>query len=92
MTGYDGIEISAISGMCDHLDLNRWRKQMPEIKSLVTDHGLELLSIEHARLDRGRIQQAFEAAAELEIPFVNFGPGGESRENCSLADRIEELA
>lgn len=26
MAGYDGIEISAIKGMCEHLDLDRWRE------------------------------------------------------------------
>ena len=27
LAGYDGIEISAIKGMCEHLDLDRWQEQ-----------------------------------------------------------------
>ena len=32
--GYDGIELSAIKGMCEHLDLDNWQTQKNEIKEL----------------------------------------------------------
>ena len=32
--GYDGVELSAIKGMCEHLDLDNWRTQADTIKSL----------------------------------------------------------
>ena len=31
MAGYDGVEMSAIKGMCEHLELDRWREQAAEI-------------------------------------------------------------
>ena len=34
MAGYDGIEISAIEGMSEHLVLDRWQKVAPEVKRL----------------------------------------------------------
>ena len=32
LSGYDGIEISAISGMSEHLVLDRWQEIAPDIK------------------------------------------------------------
>jgi len=76
--GYDGVEISAISGMCEHLILDGWRSQAAELKQIVSDNGLEFLSMEEAALDEDRLMKAFEAGAELGIPIVNIGPGGKS--------------
>jgi sugar phosphate isomerase/epimerase len=76
--GYDGVEISAISGMCEHLILDGWRSQAAELKQIVSDNGLEFLSMEEAALDEDRLIKAFEAGAELGIPIVNIGPGGKS--------------
>ncbi len=76
LAGFDGIEMSAIKGMCEHLDLDRWREQASEIKQIVQDNGLELLSMEEAALDEDRLKKAFEAGAEIGIPVVNIGPGG----------------
>ncbi len=78
MAGYDGVEISAIKGMCEHLELERWREQASDLKQIVADHGLEFLSMEEASLDEERLLLAFEAAAEIGIPVVNVGPGGKS--------------
>lgn len=78
MAGYDGIEISAIKGMCEHLELDRWREQASELKQIVSDNGLEFLSMEEAALDEDRLMKAFEAGAEIGIPVVNIGPGGAS--------------
>ena len=76
--GYDGVELSAIKGMCEHLELDRWREQVDEIKVLAQRYGLELLSMEEAGLDTERLTMAFEAAEALGIPVVNIGPGGKS--------------
>jgi len=73
---YDGIELSAIKGMCEHLNLDNWKAQEQDIKAMAADHKLELLSMEEAALDEQRLTLAFEAAAALGIPVVNIGPGG----------------
>jgi sugar phosphate isomerase/epimerase len=78
MAGYDGIEISAIAGMCEHLRLDQWKSQASELKQIVSDNGLEFLSMEEAALDEDRLMNAFEAGAEIGIPVVNIGPGGAS--------------
>ena len=78
MAGYDGVEISAIKGMCEHLDLDRWREQAGELKQIAADSGLEFLSMEEAGLDEVRLMKAFEAGSEIGIPVVNVGPGGKS--------------
>ncbi len=78
LAGYDGIELSAIKGMCEHLALDRWREQVPGIRAAAADNGLKLLSIEEAALDPARLLPAFEAAESLGIPVVNVGPGGTS--------------
>lgn len=78
MAGYDGVEVSAIKGMCEHLELERWREQAGDLQQIAADHGLEFLSMEEASLDEERLLLAFEAAAEMGIPVVNVGPGGKS--------------
>jgi len=96
--GYDGIELSAIKGMCEHLNLDTWRQDAPAIKQLAADHGLELLAMEEAALDPERLAKAFEAAAELGIPVVNIGPGGKSdveedfRRSVELIAKMADLA
>ena len=76
--GYDGVEISAIKGMCEHLDLDNWKAQAKELKQIVADNGLEFLSMEEAALDEDRLMKAFEAGVEIGIPVINIGPGGAS--------------
>ena len=76
--GYDGVEISAIKGMCEHIDLDNWKAQAKELKQIVSDNGLEFLSMEEAALDEERLIKAFEAGAEIGIPVINIGPGGKS--------------
>jgi sugar phosphate isomerase/epimerase len=76
--GYDGIELSAIKGMCEHLDLDNWRGQAQMIKGLAAEHKLALLSMEVASLDEARLEKAFDAGRELGVPVVNIGPGGKS--------------
>jgi sugar phosphate isomerase/epimerase len=76
--GYDGVEISAIKGMCEHLCLDNWRAQAKELKQISADLKLPFLSMEEAGLDEDRLMTAYEAGAEIGIPIVNIGPGGKS--------------
>lgn len=76
--GFDGIEISAIKPMCEHLVLDTWKDQAAELKHIVEDNSIEFLSMEEAKLDEERLMRAFEAGAEIGIPVVNVGPGGKS--------------
>lgn len=92
LAGYDGVEISAIKGMCEHLELDRWREQSSELKKIVSDNGLEFLSMEVAALNEERLMKAFEAGAEIGIPVVNVGSGGKSGVEEDLRRSIEMLA
>ena len=76
--GYDGVEIAAIKGMCEHLELDRWREQANELKQIAADNGLEFLSSEVASLEEDRLMKAFEAGAGIGIPVMNVGSGGQS--------------
>ena len=91
MAGYDGIELSAIEGMSEHLVLSRWREVAPQIKSLAQTYGLELLAMEQPSQVTSVMEQAFQAAAEIGIPIVNCGPGGKSDDAESLQMTIDVL-
>ena len=91
LAGYDGVELSAIDGMSEHLVLDRWRELAPEIKRLSAEYGLELLAIEQPSLAPATMEQAFKAASELGVPIVNCGPGGKSGDEASLRASIESL-
>ena len=91
LAGYDGLEISAIKGMCEHLDLDHYRDQKNEILEVMAETGLKLLSAEVASLDPARLEQAFAAAAELGIPLINVGPGGKSGDEATLLESLEKL-
>jgi sugar phosphate isomerase/epimerase len=89
--GYDGVELSAIQGMCEHLVLDDWQVQKEEILSLSRQYRLALLSMEAATLDEARLNLAFAAAKGLGIPVVNVGPGGKSGDAASLAEAVAAL-
>lgn len=91
MAGYDGIELSAIPGMSEHLMLERWRELVPEIKRLSREYGLELLAMEQPRPDPVPMEAAFQAAVELGIPIVNCGPGGKSDDENVWLQVIDTL-
>lgn len=91
MAGYDGIELSAINGMSEHLLLERWRELAPEIRSLSSEYGLELLAMEQPSQDPQTMESAFQAAAEIGIPIVNCGPGGTKGDEASLRQSIDSL-
>ena len=92
MAGYDGIELSAIDGMSEHLVLERWRELVPLIRDLSQAYGLELLAIEQPSHDRDKMEHACAAAAALGIPVVNCGPGGKTGDEESLRASIASLS
>ncbi|MFN3648984.1 MAG: sugar phosphate isomerase/epimerase family protein [Armatimonadota bacterium] len=91
MAGYDGIELSAIEGMSEHLVLERAQELVPEIRRLRAEYGLELLAIEQPSQDREKMEKAFQAASELEIPVVNCGPGGKTGDEATFQQAVDSL-
>ena len=91
LAGYDGIELSAIDGMSEHLVLDRWRELAPGIKELSRVYGLELLAMEQPSRDPAKMEQAMQAGVEIGVPIINCGPGGKTGEPGSLERTIEEL-
>ncbi len=89
--GYDGVEISAIAGMCEHLNLDGWREQKAELLAIRDEFGLPFLSTEVASHDRVRLNKAFEACAELGIPVVNIGPGGQMNVEETFGPTMETI-
>jgi len=89
--GYDGVELSAIQGMCEHLYLDNWQESAPAIKKAAEEIGVELLSMEVASLDEARLTKAFEAARFLGVPVVNVGPSGKMDEEDTLIECIATL-
>lgn len=92
MAGYDGIELSAIDGMSEHLVLGRWQELVQPIKALAEQYGLELLAMEQPSRDPAIMETAFAAAAEIGIPIVNCGPGGKSEDEDTVKETIDSLA
>lgn len=92
LAGYDGVEISAIKGMCEHLELDRWQEQAGDVQKIAEDHGLAILSMEVASLDEERLTKAFEASQAIGNPIVNIGPGGKTDVAGDLERQIEVIA
>ena len=90
--GYDGVEISAIQGMCEHVVLDDWKAQASEVRAALANSGMKILSSEVASQDPVRLQKAFEAAAELGIPVINIGPGGTMNEPGGVEAAIERIS
>ncbi len=89
--GFDGVEISGIQGMCEHLNLATWKQDKLTLRAISDENELPFLSTEVATLDRERLLIAFEACAEIGIPIVNVGPGGKSGDEESLKNTIESI-
>ncbi len=90
-SGYDGVELSAIDGMSEHLVLDRWREVAPEIKRLAAEYSLDLLAMEQPSQDTEKMEKAYQAAVEIGIPVINCGPGGKSNDEDSLKQSIDSL-
>jgi sugar phosphate isomerase/epimerase len=92
MAGFDGIEVSAISGMSEHLVIEQWRELAPAIKQLARTYELDLLSMEQpASRDLARMEQAMQAAVEIGIPIINTGPGGKSEDAQEWQPTVDAL-
>ncbi len=89
--GYDGIELSAIDGMSQHLVLSSWRELATEIKGLSKVYELELLAMEQPSQEPEKMEQAFQATVEIGVPVVNCGPGGKTGDESSLQQSIDSL-
>ena len=90
--GYDGVEVAALAGMCEHLELSNWRAQAVELRTILDDHGLKPLAMEESALDEERLRLAFEAAAEIGIPAVCIGSGGKTGDEDALNSAVERIA
>ena len=90
--GYDGVEISAIPGMCEHLQVENWRAQKKEIKSILEATGLTILASEVASRDKKRMKKALEAAEYFNIPVLNVGPGGKTGSEEDLIETAKSLS
>ncbi|MBE0699940.1 MAG: sugar phosphate isomerase/epimerase [Anaerolineaceae bacterium] len=91
MAGYDGIELSAIDGMSEHLVLDRWQEIVPQIKQHAQDYNLALLAMEQPSQDPAKMELAFQAAVEAGIPVINIGPGGKSNDEATFQQSIESI-
>lgn len=91
LAGYDGAEISAIQGMCEHIVLDAWETEAPLVKAAAMEAGVQLLSMEVASLDEDRLTKAFKAAQYLGIPVVNVGPGGKKDDEESFLQSVDTL-
>ena len=92
MAGYDGVEVSAINGMSEHLVLDRWQEIAPDVKRLGREYGLEVLAMEQPSQDPQIMEEAFRAAVESGIPIVNCGPGGKTGDGASFQESIDRLS
>lgn len=91
-SGYDGVEISTIQGMCEHLPLDDWKPKAAELRDIVSSLGIEYLSMEFGAVkDEERLIRAFEAGAEIGIPVVNIGPGGKTGVEEDFARSVDML-
>ena len=63
--GYDGIEVSAINGMSEHLVLAEWRERARTVKELSARYELPVQAMEQPSRDAETMALAFQAAAEI---------------------------
>jgi sugar phosphate isomerase/epimerase len=91
MAGYDGVEVSAIDGMSEHLVIDRWQEIAPDVKRLAKEYGMELLAMEQPSRDPVKMEAAMQAAVEIGIPIINCGPGGKTGDESTFQQTIDEL-
>jgi len=92
MAGYDGIELSAIGMMSQHLVIERWREVADEIKQLSKTYNLELLAMEQPNSrDLDYMEESMRAAVEIGIPIINTGPGGKSDDEEEFQKSVDAI-
>lgn len=90
-SGYDGIELSAIPDLSEHLVIDRWQECAHEIKALSARYELPLLAMEQPSQDPDVMESAMQAAVEIGIPIINCGPGGKSGDEATFQQSIDNL-
>ena len=90
-SGYDGLEVSAIDGMSEHLVLDRWKELAGPIKALSAKYKLPVTAMEQPSQDPQKMEKAYQAAVEIGIPVINCGPGGKTGDEASLRQAIDNL-
>jgi sugar phosphate isomerase/epimerase len=91
LCGYDGIEISAIDGMSEHLVVERWKECVPAIREYSKAYNLPILAMEQPSQDPVKMEAAFQAAVEIGCPIINCGPGGKADDEATLQQSIDSL-
>jgi sugar phosphate isomerase/epimerase len=89
--GYDGIELSAIDGMSEHLVLDRWKEIAPVAKELSNRFNLPIMAMEQPSQDPVRMELAFQAAVEIGIPVINIGPGGKAGDESTFQPMVDSI-
>jgi sugar phosphate isomerase/epimerase len=88
---YDGIELSAIENMSDHLVIEKWREVAPRAKDLSKQWNLPILAMEHPSQDPEKMENAFQAAVEIGIPIINIGPGGKANDESTFPAVVDSV-
>lgn len=83
--GYDGIEVSAIAGMSEHMI------GPAALKELSAKYNVPILAMEQPSQDPATMEAAFQAAAAMGCPIINCGPGGKSNDEATFQQSIESL-
>src|SRR5688500_17440110 len=65
LCGYDGIEISAIDGMSEHLVLDRWQEIASRVKELSKQYNLPVMAMAQPSQDPAEVDAALQAAAHI---------------------------
>jgi sugar phosphate isomerase/epimerase len=89
MSGYEGVELSTMDDLSQHLVLSRWQQLVPEIQRLSKEYGLELLAMERSATDPIQLELAFQAAVALKIPVVAIGSGGKTGDEESFKQTVD---
>ncbi|MEX0654341.1 MAG: sugar phosphate isomerase/epimerase [Phycisphaeraceae bacterium] len=89
--GYDGIEVSAIQGMSEHILLDRWQETAAQAKRLAEQYELPILAMEQPSQDPQLMASTFQAAVAMGCPIVNCGPGGKTDDDATFQQSVDSL-
>ncbi len=91
--GYSAVELCTIAGMAPHLELGKDSTYYDSVRTLATDHNLELESVgASGRMgDRDQFLSVLDAAAAVGAPLVTTGPGGKSDDEDSFKSVVENI-
>ncbi len=89
--GYDGVEISAIGSMSEHLVIDRWAECAPVVKELAAKYELPVQAMEQPSQNPETMEAAMQAAVEIGIPIINCGPGGKTDDESTFQPVVDSL-